>query len=422
MRSNKAYLNCLQRQKAQDLWWQRLSECGFFEELPVESIPVTASVGRVTACSVYASQSVPHYNGAAMDGIAVMAQDTFGAQETEPKRLVLLGKEQPFLGGGCYIVDTGDVLPPGTNAVIMIEDVYINDGKAEIVAAAHPWQHVRVIGEDIVANELVVPEHHVITPVDIAALLVTGLESVKVLKKPMVAVIPTGDEIVANCRDLKPGTILDVNSHMLAAAVAEWGGEPVRLPIVKDDEQAIKRAVFASLQAYDMVIVNAGTSAGTEDYTADVLADLGEVLVHGVSIKPGKPSMLAICQGKPVVGLPGYPVAAMLTAELFVRDVLFARQKLARPETVNTDAVMVKQLASSIGLEEFVRVSLGTVQGKVVAAPLSRGAGLISSLTKAQGIISVEQASSGINAGGHGFGASSGKSQTYRHNTGGRQP
>jgi putative molybdopterin biosynthesis protein len=389
----------LERQQAQELWHQKLTDCGYLENPPTENIPVEASLGRVTACSVYANQSVPHYNGAAMDGIAVFAPDTFGAQETAPKQLALLPAAKPFAPGCCYIVDTGDAMPAGTNAVVMIEDVHMAEGMAEIIAAATPWQHVRIIGEDIVANELVIPEHHVIAPVDMAALLAAGVETVEVVKKPKVAVIPTGDEIVATRKELKPGTILDVNSHMLAAAITEWGAEAERLPIVKDDSNAIKRTIFASLQVNDMVVVNAGTSAGTEDYTYDVLSELGEVLVHGVSIKPGKPVILAICQGKPVVGLPGYPVAAMLTAELFIREILCARQKLPKPEVIETEATLVKQLASNIGVEEYIRVSVGNVQGKTVVAPLSRGAGLISSLTKAQGIISVGPTSAGINAG-----------------------
>jgi putative molybdopterin biosynthesis protein len=396
---NKAYLKCLQRQEAQQLLWQKLTDCGYFKNLPVENIPVEASLGRVTAHTVYAKRSVPHYNGAAMDGIAVNAQDTFGAQETAPKRLALLPPGTPVTPGGCSVVDTGDMLPPGTNAVIMIEDVFIIDGAAEIIAAATPWQHVRVIGEDIVGDEMVMAEHHVITPVDIAALRAAGLECVEVVKKPKVAVIPTGDEIVATHAELVPGTILDVNSYMLAAAVTEWGGEAMRMPIVKDKRQAIKSAIFTSLQVNDMVIVNAGTSAGREDFTYEVLADLGDVLAHGVMTKPGKPVVLAICQGKPVIGLPGYPVAAMLTAELYARDIIFARQKLPKPDIPKVDAVLVKQVASHVGMEEYVRVSVGNVQGKMVAAPLSRGAGLITSLSKAQGVISIDPASSGLNAG-----------------------
>lgn len=342
---------------------------------------------------------MPHYNSAAMDGIAVWAPDTYGAQEMDPRRLTVLPNHQSFVAGGCYLVDTGDVLPLGTNAIIMIEDVHRVAEMAEIIAATTPWQHVRIIGEDIVANELVIGEYHVITPVDIAALLAAGLETIAVIKKPQVGIIPTGDEIVATRQELQPGTILDVNSHMLAAAVADWGGEARRHGIVRDHFAAIKEAITTSLQTNDMVIINAGTSAGREDYTRDVLAALGTVLVHGVAIKPGKPVVLAICQGKPVVGLPGYPVATMLTAEIFVRDVLLARQKLPVPRLKEIEATLVKQMPSTIGVEEYIRVSVGNVQGKMVAAPLSRGAGLLSSLTKAHGIISVAQRSAGITAG-----------------------
>lgn len=399
MPSKKAYLDCLPRQEAQKLWRQRLEDAGYFDNLPWEEVMVPDALGRVTAFSVYARQSSPHYNSSAMDGIAVRAQDTFSAQEAAPKRLALRALGQPFSPDCCYPVDTGELMPEGTNAVIMIEDVHIDGDEAEIIAAAAPWQHVRIIGEDIVANELVVPEHQVITPVIIAALLAAGLEKVPVVKRPRVAIIPTGDEIVASVGELVPGTILDVNSHMLAATVTEWGGEPLKQSIVKDDRPALLRAVFASLAASDMVVVNAGTSAGSEDFTATVLAELGEVLVHGVAIKPGKPVILAICQGKPVIGLPGYPVSAMLTAELFIKDILSARQSLPQPEAKVLAASLVKQVASAVGVEEFIRVSVGDVQGRLVAAPLGRGAGLISSLTKAQGIISVAPGSQGIQAG-----------------------
>jgi len=396
---NKAYLNCLQRRQAQEIWWNKLTQCGYFQNVPTEMVSTERLLGRVTASCVYAKRSVPHYNGSAMDGIAVWAPDTFGAQDTSPRSLKLLSPDEPFAPGCCYMVDTGDVMPTGTNAVIMIEDVQKSDGNMEIIAAAAPWQHVRIIGEDIVANELVVPEHHIINPVDIAALLSSGLESVDVVKRPRVAIVATGDEIVETSKKLKPGTILDVNSHMLTAAVSDWGGQVIRSGIVSDDSRAIKRAVAAGLQEADMVIVSAGTSAGRDDYTASVLAEIGEILAHGVAIKPGKPVILSICQEKPVIGLPGYPVSAMLTAELFARDVLFARQKLPSPELSEVNATLAKQVASNIGVEEYVRVSVGRVGGKMVAAPLSRGAGLISSLSKAQGIISIDESSPGMNAG-----------------------
>jgi len=399
LKKNKAYLNCQTRQAAQDLWWEKLSDSGFFTRLVMETIDADDALGRVTAASLYARQSVPHYNSSAMDGIAVRATDTFGAQETVPLQLNLLPKNAPFVAGGCYSVDTGDVLPAGTNSVIMVEDVEFVDGLAEVTAAASPWQHVRIIGEDIVKNELIVPEHQVISPVDIAALLLAGMENVPVLQKTRVAIIPTGDEIVATRQELKPGCILDVNSHMLAAAVREWGGVSHRHSIVRDDPAALENAVREELRNSDIVVINAGTSAGTEDFTADVLEKLGELVLHGVSIKPGKPVVLAVCDGKPVIGLPGYPVSAMLTAELFLRDIIRERQKLPKSEPVSLETTVVRQMPSTVGVEEYIRVSVGNVQGRLVAAPLSRGAGMISSLTQAQGIISIQEASTGLNAG-----------------------
>lgn len=399
MRTGKAYLECLPREKSRELWQSRLRLAGYFSDIPTEILPIQQALGRVTAQCIYAKQSVPHYNGAAMDGIAVRAQDTFGATETTPIRLKLLKNSEPFVPGGCYIIDTGDLMPAETNSVIMIEDVHIDGEFAEIIAATSPWQHVRIIGEDIVANEMVLPEHQVIRPSDIAALLSAGLETVEVLAKPKVTVIPTGTELVAHSKDLKPGAILDVNSHMLCAAITEWGGEAIRHEIVPDNYEQIKQAVALSLETSDMVITNAGTSAGTEDFTARIFAELGEVLVHGVAIKPGKPVILAFCQGKPVIGLPGYPVSAMLTAELFVKDVLYQRQCLPIPQAQQVPAVLARQLYSPVGVEEFVRVSVGTIQGKTVAAPLSRGAGIISSLIKAQGVLAVSETSPGLPAG-----------------------
>lgn len=395
----KAYLECLPREQAEKLWWESLLKAGYFTKPPVEELSTTAALGRVSAYSIYARQSVPHYNGAAMDGIAVRAQDTFGTAETNPKKLTVLEAGEPLVEGGCYIVDTGDLMPAGTNAVIMIEHIHMSEGCAIIIEAATPWQHVRIIGEDIVVNEMVLPEHHVITPPDIAALLASGLDRVEVIAKPKVTIIPTGSELVATHQELKPGAILDVNSHMLCAAVSSWGALPNRHEIVYDDYSEIKASIAESLKNSDMIIINAGTSAGTEDFTADALAEFGEVLVHGVAIKPGKPVVLALCQGKPVIGLPGYPVSAMLTAELFARDVLFARQKLLPQKKETVSATVSRQVYSNIGMEEYIRVTLGEVQGKVVAAPLGRGAGIISSLTKAQGMLVVKENRDGLPAG-----------------------
>ena len=397
--ANKAYLNCQTRLQAQEGWRKRLKEAGFFDRLPVETIAVDDALGRVTAQSVYARQSAPHYNSAAMDGIAVRASDSFGAQESAPVRLQLQTISTPFVAGCCYGVDTGDVMPPGTNAVIMVEDVHFDGAQAEIIAAAAPWQHVRIIGEDIVANELVVPEHQAISPVDIAALLAAGLETISVLAKPRVAVIPTGDEIVATYRELKPGAILDVNSHMLAAAVRDWRGEATRYPIVRDDPAALEQAVGEALAVNDIVVVNAGTSAGTEDFTATVLAGLGQVCCHGVAIRPGRPVILAVVEGKPVVGLPGYPVSCLLTAELFTQELLYEYQKKILPKRQTVKARLAQQVVSRLGVEEFLRVSLNAGETNPVAVPLARGASLISTLTQAQGLLRIDPETDKLNAG-----------------------
>ena len=392
-----AYLDCQSRKAAQELWQERLKD--YLSEVKFKSVPVEEALGMVTAECIRALRSVPHYNGAAMDGIAVAAKDSFGASESEPKRLILLKNGEAHRPGGFYVVDTGDLLPEGTNAVIMIEDVQLSGETAEIIAAASPWQHVRIIGEDIVANEMVVPEGHRLRPTDLAALLAAGLEAVSVVEAPVVTVIPTGSELVKRQAELVAGKILDVNSHMLCAAVREWGGQAVRHEIVPDDYTLLKQAVIESLERSDMVILNAGTSAGTEDYTARVLRELGELLVHGAAIKPGKPVALAVCDGKPAIGLPGYPVSALLTAELFVRPVLLARQKLPQPKLRTVEAFLGRQVYSQIGVEEYLRVSLGEVAGRLIALPLGRGAGLISSMTRAQGVITIPEMQDGLPAG-----------------------
>ena len=399
MQKVNSYLQCMPREKAVQLWWDKLQECGYFQTVPTEIIAVPDALNRISAKCIYAGRSVPHYNGAAMDGIAVRAQDTFGAGETTPQNLTVLSEGDPFVAGGCYIVDTGDVLPTGTNAVIMVEDTHRQGQIVEILAAAAPWQHVRIVGEDIAAGELVLPENHKITPADVAALLASGLDEVEVFCRPRVAIIPTGTELVSSWKELDPGKILDVNSHMLSAQVSNWGGLPERHGIVLDDHAALREAVAECLEHCDMVVTNAGTSAGTEDFTARVLAELGQVLVHGIATKPGKPVILAICQGKPVIGLPGYPVSTMLTAELFLRDMLYARQKLPLHPAPQIQATLARQLYSSIGVEEYIRVSLGSVQGNIIAAPLNRGAGMISTLTKATGVIRIPAESSGLAAG-----------------------
>jgi len=357
-----------------------------------EHILIGDALGRVTSEAVIAKISSPFYHSAAMDGYAVKFIDTFGASETRPRRLNVPSK--------AIAIDTGDPMPDGYDAVIMIEDVEkISDTEIEILKPATPWQHVRLVGEDIVATELIISENHVIRPVDMAAMLASGHSTVMVRRRPVVTIIPTGTELVEPGSELKRGDIIDFNSTMLAAMATEYGAHAVRKHIVKDDADLLRQAILDALADADLVVINAGSSAGREDFTVDVIAELGEVLVHGVSIKPGKPVILGIVKGKPVIGIPGYPVSAALTFTLFVKPLIYALLGLKAPGPDTITAKLSRQVASSLGQEEFIRVKIGSVSGNLIATPVTRGAGALMSLVRADGIIRVPAESEGIAAG-----------------------
>ncbi|WP_205664638.1 molybdopterin biosynthesis protein [Ammonifex thiophilus] len=358
-----------------------------------EKVSAEAACGRVTAAPVFARLSHPHFHQAAMDGYAVKAALTFGASELAPRRLKL--------GVEAFPVDTGDVLPEGTDAVIMVEDVHqLGPDEIEIIKPIFPYQNVRVVGEDIVATEMIVPANHLLRPVDIGALLAGGVNEVLVYPRPRVVIIPTGDELVpSGTPDPAPGRIIDFNSPMLAELVREWGGEPVRYSIVPDDIAQLEEAVRRGLEEGDVVVLNAGSSAGREDFTAPVLRRLGEVFAHGVAIKPGKPVVLGEAAGKPVLGIPGYPVSAVLAAELFLRPVLAALTGQEVPARDKVRAVLSRRVVSPAGVEEFVRVKLGRIGERIVATPLGRGAGMLLTLVRADGILRVPRFSEGFEAG-----------------------
>ncbi len=356
-----------------------------------ERVPVGDALGRVTSEAVAAKISSPFYHSAAMDGYAVTFIDTFGAGETRPKRLRVPDQ--------AVAIDTGDPMPEGKNAVVMIEDVEkLSESEIEILKPATPWQHVRLVGEDIVATELVISENHVVRPVDMAAMIASGHISVMVRRRPVVSIIPTGTELVEPGSALKKGDIIDFNSTMLSAMATECGAHAVRKTIVKDDALLLRKTILDALVDSDLVVINAGSSAGREDFTADVIAELGKVIVHGVSIKPGKPVILGIVNNKPVIGIPGYPVSAALTFNLFVRPLLFALLGITPSDQGTITAKLSRQVASSLGQEEFIRVKLGSVAGNLIATPVTRGAGALMSLVRADGIIRVPSASEGIAA------------------------
>ena len=387
----KIYLSMKTLPDAREIW-QRHTEA---LRTAVETIAVHEALGRITAEPVRAALSVPHYHGAAMDGIAVRARDTFGAGEVNPKRLIL--------GESAFPVDTGDPLPPETDAVIMVEQIQpVTEREVEIRAAAFPWQHVRKVGEDMVAGELLLPQSHRLRPADLGALLAAGVARVPVRRRPRVWVQPTGTELLAADRAVsaRPGQIVEFNGTVLTALVSDCGGEARLREVIPDDYQSLLEMLRQAVRSdADLVLINAGSSAGSEDYTAGLIAELGQVLVHGVTMMPGKPVMLGLVEGKPVIGVPGYPVSAILAFEQFARPLLFSMQGMPTPAEPEATATLGRKLPSRLGLEEFVRVILGRVKDRLVAMPLQRGAGVITSLTRADGLLRIPQEQEGLDLG-----------------------
>ena len=360
-----------------------------------ETIAAPDAVGRVLAEAVFARFSSPHFHAAAMDGIAVKAERTFGVSEADPRTLTI--------GTDAFYVNTGHVLPDNTDAVIMIENVNVMDQQqVQIEAPAFPWQYVRKVGEDIVATELLFPRNHVVTPYCIGALLSGGVFEVPVRRAPRLLIIPTGTELVdwreIQSEELKPGSVIETNSFVLGKLVEAHGGVFTRHSKVEDDVTAISQAVtHAVADGFDMVLIVGGSSAGSQDYSRHVIDQLGEVLVHGVTIMPGKPVVIGNVQGKPVFGIPGYPVSAIIAFEQFVGAAI--HRILDQPETrrPTIEVQPTKKIASKLGVEEFVRVKLGTVNDRVVATSLPRGAGSITSFTEADGILRIPANLEGLN-------------------------
>ena len=336
------------------------------------------------------------------------------------------------MGSEAQYVDTGDPLPDWANAVIPIENVKSLDETGQITSAIRqpasirirasvaPWSHVRPLGEDIVATQLVLPAGHILKPVDLGAIAASGHQEIKVSRKPRVAILPTGTELVPIGSVLKAGDILEYNSLVLAAQVKAMGGEPTRYPITKDDFDLICERVLEAAQDHDLVLLNAGSSAGAEDFSAKVVEKLGQLLVHGVAVRPGHPVILGLVNRQsskskienpsksidltashliPIIGVPGYPVSAALTIDIFVEP-LIAQWLGRRPLELPTEtAILTRKLVSPAGDDDFVRVVVGRVGEKLLAAPLSRGAGVITSLVQADGLALVPSGIQGIEAG-----------------------
>lgn len=367
------------------VWFDFIKTLGPLES---EDIAVVDSLGRITAEAVQAKVSSPFYHASAMDGYAVRFHETFGASETLSLRLQLHKQAVP--------VNTGDPLPEGFNAVIMVEDVNLTGDHIEINAPTSPYKHVRAVGEDIVRTELILPENHVIRPVDIGAMLSGGNSMIKVRRRPFVTIIPTGNEIVEPGTQLKVGNIIDSNSFMIGSLVNSWGGEYNRTDVVSDNKDTLKQRILASSHISDITVVLAGASAGTKDFTPNAVDELGTVFVHGINIKPGKPVLLGMINDKPVIGLPGYPVAAYMTFEMFGKPLIYHYMGIDPVGPERLKAKLSRPVSSSLGHEEFLRVKVGRVGDNLIATPVGRGAGALMTLQRADGIIRIPAMSEGI--------------------------
>ncbi|MBS1249060.1 MAG: Molybdopterin molybdenumtransferase [Chloroflexi bacterium] len=385
-----------------------LAEAGLDKPLQTETIPLDVhALGRVLAAPIWAKISSPHYHASAMDGFAIRAHETNGALQTRPISL--------NYGPQTEYVDTGDPLPAWANAVIPIEDVEPlgEDGQPSetprrpalirVRAAVPPWSHVRPMGEDMVATQLVLPAGHVLRPVDLGAIAGCGHDSVEVAIPPRVAILPTGTELVPIGHPPEEGDIIEYNSLVLAAQVEEWGGEARRYPIIPDEYQAISARVREAAQAHDLILLNAGSSAGSEDYSARVVEELGQLLVHGVAVRPGHPVILGLINAGdrkvPIIGVPGYPVSTALTGEIFVEPLLARWMGRSPRQPVEVDADLTRKITSPAGDDDYLRVTVGQVGERTLAAPLSRGSGVITSLVRADGIVVVPRGSQGYPAG-----------------------
>jgi putative molybdopterin biosynthesis protein len=417
------YLHDIPLPEAQARFQDALQDANLWRVLGIETIPLDENaLGRVTAEPVWARISSPHYHASAMDGFAVRAVSTNGALPSRPVTL-RVGPEAEY-------VDTGDALPDWANAVIPIENVESleesgnitaeirNPASIRIRASVTPWSHVRPLGEDIVATQLVLPAGHILRPVDLGAIAASGHQEIRVARKPKVAILPTGSELVPIGSALKAGDILEYNSLVIAAQIQSMGGEATRYPITKDNFDLICEQVLEAAVTHDLVLLNAGSSAGAEDFSSRVVEKLGTLLVHGVAVRPGHPVILGLINRPspienqkpgsltpepsyliPILGVPGYPVSAALTIDIFVEPVL-AQWLGRRPGELPVEtATLTRKIVSPAGDDDYVRVAVGKVDDRLLAAPLSRGAGVITSLVQADGLALIPRGVQGMEAG-----------------------
>jgi len=386
--AQEVFLSNMDLNEAINLYFNKL----FPIKSEVENVITWESAGRVSYSPIFAKISSPFYNSSAMDGIATISTKTYGATD---RSHIELQEGTDYL-----VVDTGDPIPKEYDCVIMVEDlINVEKGKVAIYKSAAPWQNIRTIGEDIVQTQLIIPSKHLIRPVDIASIIAGGVNEVQVYKRPVVGIIPTGTEMVEPGTELVVGDIIEFNSRVFSAQVQEWGGIPLRFDIVIDDYSLIKDAVKKAVEKCDIILISAGSSAGREDFTCKIIEELGEVYVHGVAIKPGKPVILGSIAGKPVIGIPGFPVSAYFVMENICKKIVHNYQGINNEDQKTVEATLTRRTMSTLKYLEFVRVKIGFVSGKYIATPIGRGAGTTMSLVRADGVLEIPQNIEGYEVG-----------------------
>ncbi len=393
MPQRQIYLEDIPLAEARAKLQAALESGGRAAPLPGETVPLPQALGRVTAAPLRALRSSPHFHCAAMDGYAVQAAQTVSARETRALPL--------RIGAQAFPVNTGDPLPAATNAVIMIEHVNLADEETLLIyAAAAPWQHVRLMGEDMVATETVLQVNHQLRPVDLGALAGCGYHEVAVRRQPRVIIIPTGSELLPFQQAPERGQLTEYNSLILGGQIQAAGGFSSVTEIVGDDFAALRAALAeASAEQPDLILLLSGSSAGAHDFSAAAIKALGQVLVHGIAVRPGHPVIIGLVEGIPIIGVPGYPVSAALTGELFVLPLLRQWLGLDAPPVNTIDAVSTRKIASPIGDDDYVRVALAEIDGQLQATPLPRGAGVITSLVRADGLAHIPRFQEGVDRG-----------------------
>ena len=375
-----------------------------------EDMPTQDALGRVLANDVRAPHALPPFPRSSVDGYAVRAADTFGASASLPAYVSLAG--EVLMGtrttlnvqrGQAALVHTGGMIPSGADAVVMVEDTQVaRPGEIEILKPAAPGQNVLLLGEDVQPGETVLQRGVRLRAQEIGGLMALGLTRVGVIRRPRVAILSTGDEVVSPDADPLPGQVRDVNTYTLSALVTQAGGEPVLYGILPDQRDALETAARDAYASCDVVLITAGSSVSTRDITAEIIATLGSpgVLAHGVALKPGKPTILAVCGGKPVIGLPGNPVSALVVAGLFVTPLLHRLLGVQAPRlTPRVAARLTTNIPSEAGREDYVPVRVSGEEGAFVAEPVFGKSNLIFTLVRADGLVRVPPEANGLPAG-----------------------